>query len=88
MGNIDRPRLALDLVGEVMRRVQGTALLAVATGAATVLGDLHQAGREDGLVRGQIGQAAVQHAADEGWVLRNTHGEIRQGVRAINRIQI
>ena len=88
MGNIDRPRLALDLVGEVVRRVQGTTLLTVATRAPAVLGDLHQARRQDGLVRGQIGQTAVQHAADESGVLRDTHDEIQQGDRANTRIRI
>ena len=38
-----------------------------------------EAGGEDGLVSGNLLEACVEHASDEGGMLRDAHGEALQG---------
>src|SRR5207244_3860332 len=55
----------------------GTTGKAVTAGATAVFGDGDQAGGEDGTGRGQLLEAGVEHAADEGGVLGNAHRAAR-----------
>jgi hypothetical protein len=71
--DIDGPGLAGLLEGQVVPDVLGAGLT-VAAGPAAVLGDLDEAGLEDGPAGGQAPDAGVQHPADEGGVSGNAHG--------------
>ena len=80
-GNVNGARLAIDLEGEVPGPVQRSALTAMATVSAAVLGGVNQAGGQDRLACGQPAQPTVQHAANLRRMLRHAHVTVQQGDR-------
>jgi hypothetical protein len=74
LGDVDRAGLARFLKGEVLARVQGTAVVAATggTAAAVAVGD-ERSGQDWGLT-GQLLETTLEHQADAGRVVRDAHG--------------
>ena len=73
MRYIDRARLALDLVGEVPGEM-GLAVVTAASRLAAAFADFRESGGQDGLVGSQSAPTSVEHAADLGGMIGDTHG--------------
>ena len=73
VGYVDRPRLPFDLEGQVVADML-VAGLAAASGAAAMLWDLHEAGREHGAAGHVLPNTACEGAREERGMPRNLHG--------------
>jgi hypothetical protein len=83
LGDVDGTGLvAGSLEGEVLASVEGSAVVASAGGASTAVGVSVEGSGQDGGGSGQLLEPALEHATDQGGVVRNAHGEAEDKGRA------
>src|SRR5262249_14834824 len=82
LGDADRARLAASFEGQVLAGVRGTAVVATG-GAAAAAAVGTQGGGEDRGRRGQILEAVLRHAEDDGGAVGGAHGA--SGARVSSR---
>jgi len=84
LGYVHGPGLPLFLEGQVPAEVF-LSFLACAPGFAARVGDLDEAGDEEGALGPHEAEAVVEHATDEGGVLRDVHEGLRATGVAVRR---
>ena len=78
-GDVHGARLAAFLEGQVLAVMQGAAMVTAAGRATAAVAGGGERGRQHRRGRGQFLKSAVEHAPDEGGVLRDAHGGLRRG---------
>jgi len=74
LGDINGASLAGFLEGEMLTDVAGPAVVAAAGGASTAVGISAKGGSEDRGRGGQLLEAVLQHAKDEGGMIGDANG--------------
>jgi hypothetical protein len=77
--DLDGPRLATFLEGQVLTGMQRAAVVAAAGQAATAMGIGPERGSEDRGSRPEFLEAMLEHAEDQGRVVGNAHGSSGTG---------
>jgi hypothetical protein len=82
-GDVDGAGLiAGSLEGEMLSGVRGSAVVTSAGGASAAVGVGVERGGQDGRGGGQLLQPSIEHATDQGGVVRNAHGRAGNKGRA------
>src|SRR5262245_50560911 len=74
LGDVDGARLAVLLEGQVLSGMEGPAVVASTGRASAAVGVGAEGGGEDGGGGGQLFEAMLEHAEDEGGMVGNAHG--------------
>jgi hypothetical protein len=74
LGYINGACLAVLFEGQVLAGMQGSAVVAAARRATAAMGVSAEGGGENGRGAGQLLEAMLEHAEDEGGVVGDAHG--------------
>lgn len=77
LGDVNGAGLAVVAEGEVLGGMEGAAVMAAAGGAAAAVGIGAEGGGEDRGGGGELFEATLEHAEDEGGVVGDAHGGLR-----------